>query len=394
MVNKVLPEILKVVEDRQDNKLQRHNHWTGMMDGWTDISSNGVHGVLAGDTEEDHYIGNLPLNGKRYTAENLTKAFVELMGDRVSVIKAIVTDNENTMVAFRRELCTKFPHILNLRCVLHTLNLVCQDVVQHRQIKKTVLEISAMVVCFSNSHYWRQKLTQWGKSQGLTSFLAKYCETRWYTFVSMCIACSDYELGFKACVAEYEADPNKHPTINDKVIATVGSEIFETINNLILILKPLADSIGILERRDANISDVWKCFITVNNFYKNHLLSDTLPQKYIEIGSFVQKRLNDRAGDFNTDPYLIAFYMSPPHRKIATSVLGFKKMRKMIAKRVQIWNSTFTQMESDELKKCLREYQNNVYPHHSLEEDPIKYWKAQPDSILTRFAIQMLSFVP
>lgn len=51
-------------------------------------------------------------------------------------------------------------------------------------------------------------------------------------------------------------------------------------------------------------------------------------------------------------------------------------------------------MESDELKKCLREYQNNVYPHHSLEEDPIKYWKAQPDSILTRFAIQMLSFVP
>lgn len=90
----------------------------------------------------------------------------------------------------------------------------------------------------------------------------------------------------------------------------------------------MADSLRILERRDANISDVWKCFITLNNFYKNHLLSDKLPLKYIEIGRFVQKRLNDRAGDFNTDPYLIAFYLSPPHQKIATSVMGFKKNAK------------------------------------------------------------------
>lgn len=261
MVNNVLPEISKVVEERQDIKLQRHNNWTGMMDGWTDISSNGVHGVLVGDTEEDHYIGNLSLNGKRNTAENLKAAFVELMGDRMFAIKAIVTDNENTMVAFRRELCNQFPHLLNLRCVLHTLNLVCQDVVKHHQINKIVLEISSIVICFSNSHYWRQKLTQWGKSQGITSFFAKYCESRWYTFVSMCITCSNYELGFKECIAEYEAEPNKHPKINDKVITTVGSDIFETINNLIMILKPLADSIGILERRDANISDVWKCLL-------------------------------------------------------------------------------------------------------------------------------------
>lgn len=83
MANVVLPKIKKQVEDRQTDKLDRHSHWTGSIDGWTDISSNSLYGVMAADTEEQHYIDNLSLDGQRHTSKNLLKAFVDLMGDRI-----------------------------------------------------------------------------------------------------------------------------------------------------------------------------------------------------------------------------------------------------------------------------------------------------------------------
>lgn len=393
MTNVILPKIKQQVEDRQADKLERHSNWAGSVDGWTDITSNSLYGVMAADTEEQHYIDNLSLDGQRHTSKNLLAAFVELMGDRIYKIKAIVTDNENKMVCFRKELCDQFSHILNLRCVLHTLNLVCQDVVQSQQINKTVQSINAVVVFFSNSQYWRQKLVAWGKDKGLTAFLSKYCETRWYSFVAMCMKCSEYEGGFRDCVDEFISDPKKHPTITEEVITIVNSDIFDIINFLIIILKPISDSVAILEGQKANISDMWKCFITINNFYKT-LNIDKIPQKYVGIGNFVAKRLNDRSGDFNTDPYLIAFYLSPLHRKICTSLLGFKKMCKMIAKRIEIWNKSFNANESGELRQCLDDYQTNSYPHHSREENPIKYWENQPSTILSRFALEILSLLP
>lgn len=199
------------------------------------------------------------------------------------------------MVAFRRDLCKQFPHIMNLRCVLHTLNLVCQDVLKHPEITGAVKSISSMVVFFSNSHYWRQQLTQWGTNKQLKSFLSKYCETRWYTFVLMFeCKCKEYEEDFKY-VAEFLANRADHSSINQSIIELVQSDLFETVDFLITILKPLSDSIAILEQKTANISDVWKCFTSVNNFYKTNLNPDKLPSKYMSIGKFVSKRLNDRS---------------------------------------------------------------------------------------------------
>lgn len=158
----ILPKLTAQVEERQVTSIGRYDNWTVVLDGWTDCSGNGIVAVMLCDQVEQHFLGRLELEG-RHTAGNITSALKTMLADNLKSIKAISTDSASVMVKTRADFCAANPHIMNISCFLHVLNLVCRDVIKCATVKPWAQKISQVVVFFSNSEQWRSELKEWGE---------------------------------------------------------------------------------------------------------------------------------------------------------------------------------------------------------------------------------------
>lgn len=391
----ILPKITQDVLDRQKIQLEVHSHWTLSLNGWTDKSKNSVYTVILVDRNEQHYMGNLNLSLQRHTASNILNSLKSLLEQRISKIGAIVTDNPNTMLRMTEDFCKKYPRVLNIGCILHAINLVCKDLVQSDMINDEAKSVCSLVVYFTNTDYWRQILSKWGIDNNVAKYLKMYVSTRWYSYINMVQSASDYEKGFVHCVNK--SNEGNCPTINPDIIDIIENrQIFDSVKFQIVVLKPLAEAIGKLEEKGANLSDVW---VTLFNLYQLYIRinEDSLPRKYCNIVNFVKKSLNKRAGLFFDDVYMISFYLSPRYKLIATSKkFPFKTMHKKIVMHAKSFLIEMGQTEVINLKNELSLYHKNEFPYNALSNNTFNYWTSlkSTNSILSKHALLLLSIVP
>lgn len=126
----ILPGITAEVEDRQESQIKAFKNWTLCLDGWTDVSKNSIYSVLLTSQLEQHYIGNCKLAFLRHSSENILRAITDILGDKIKLVRAVVTDSPNPMVLFRSEFCKKNTNVYDLGCVLHSMNLICKDIIK------------------------------------------------------------------------------------------------------------------------------------------------------------------------------------------------------------------------------------------------------------------------
>lgn len=99
----VLDSITVKVLARQALEIALIMFWTLSLDGWTDISGNSVYAVLLICGTQQHYIGNLEIDLKRHTSDNILAALEYILGDHINRIRAIVTDSPNVMKKLRAD---------------------------------------------------------------------------------------------------------------------------------------------------------------------------------------------------------------------------------------------------------------------------------------------------
>lgn len=211
------------VEKRQEEEIQKSRHWTLSLDGWTDASKNSIYAVLLINQNTQHYLGNLELSEKRHTADNIGPALIQLLGEKIQSVAAIVTDNPNVMKKVRGDLCIKHSRIVNMGCVLHSINLICRDLVTSPLLKADAQYVNMLVVYFSNSEFWRQAIIKYGENHNVQRFLTKYIETRWYSYVyHMCVQqCEKLWGWFKECI-ERARTSNECPSIRQTLLVLLN----------------------------------------------------------------------------------------------------------------------------------------------------------------------------
>lgn len=117
---KIIPELQHKATTRQLECLKTHNNWSFSLDGW----SEGIVAVMLVDGRARHYIGILDITLSRHSADNYYLALENLLGNKFDIVKGIVTDSPNVMKALRKMVTDSHPHIVNIPCALHVLNLV------------------------------------------------------------------------------------------------------------------------------------------------------------------------------------------------------------------------------------------------------------------------------
>ncbi len=118
-----------------------------------------------------------------HTAEFLAQQIQSIL-DNIGAQKfaGIVTDAGSNVHAARNLLSEKFPHILNIRCIAHSLNLITKDLMKHTFAKRIIQWCTVIVTYFKKSHRPKELLDlKIQEKQILGGGLKTYLETRWTT---------------------------------------------------------------------------------------------------------------------------------------------------------------------------------------------------------------------
>jgi len=92
----------------------------------------------------------------------------------------LVTDNAANIRGARRNICNEFPHIFNIRCIAHTINLIATDIAKNEFVVKIISKVGKLVKFFKKSHIGNALLREGLKSMNISGgFLVSYSKIRW-----------------------------------------------------------------------------------------------------------------------------------------------------------------------------------------------------------------------
>ena len=97
-------------------------------------------------------------------------------------LAAVVSDNAPDARVARKILCEKFPHILNIRCIAHSINLITKDLCKHTFVIDVIRKVGIIHQYFIKSHAMCQFLKDAVKVlQIKEGGLKSHTKTHWST---------------------------------------------------------------------------------------------------------------------------------------------------------------------------------------------------------------------
>lgn len=127
----------------------------------------------------------------------------------------------------------------------------------------------------------------------------------------MVFVCGDFVAGFKFAVSQQTSTKR----IRKDICAIIESNIFTKLQHLIKLLSPFTKAIAILERDEANMSEVMISLFKITQFLCS-IDVENMPPIFIDLHNFLLNRLFDRQMELNKPEYLVALYLHPRYRLI------------------------------------------------------------------------------
>jgi hypothetical protein len=171
------------------------------LDGWTDPSGKSLWNFIIHTADNHEYLWKLKdLSHLSHTSQLLKESIQEILEEIGNEkFSAIVTDGGSNCDAARQLIVKQYPHILNLKCVAHCLNLISGDILKHNFADRIRRRCSILVNFFNSSHQLHALLIRAISEKGIIGGgLKKFVKTRW-TSVYECVS-SVYRL--KICIEE------------------------------------------------------------------------------------------------------------------------------------------------------------------------------------------------
>ena len=119
-----------------------------------------------------------------FNAEKITDVLEKVGPEKFSTV---VSDAESAMMAAKRQIANKYPHILPIRCIAHHIQLISSDICSRSWAKKILSDCQTIISFFRNSYLagaaLRDEIVQ---SFTIGGNLKTSTKTRWSTAWDCC----------------------------------------------------------------------------------------------------------------------------------------------------------------------------------------------------------------
>jgi hypothetical protein len=158
------------------------------LDGWTSPTGKSLWNfVIYLDNGRDILWKIHDFSDTSHTANFLTKEIEKVLVDiGIEKFVGIVTDAGSNINLARKQISQKYLHILNIRCIAHSLNLITKDLIKHPFASKIIQYCKVLVTYFKKSHLPNNLLeSKISEINILGGGLKTYIDTRWTTVYEM-----------------------------------------------------------------------------------------------------------------------------------------------------------------------------------------------------------------
>jgi hypothetical protein len=124
------------------------------LDGWSSEKNYSYWNFIIMTPERHEYLYQLcdfseESHTGEFLAEKIKNILEEIGSNRFS---AIVTDNGANVRLARDKIVQSYPHIFNIRCIAHAINLVSQDIIKHEFAERLIRRCNILITFFKTSH--------------------------------------------------------------------------------------------------------------------------------------------------------------------------------------------------------------------------------------------------
>jgi len=169
-------------------------------DGWTNSSGQSIYDYCLITEDRKEYLwltkdySDIPHHTGAFLGNEIIK-IVENIGPEK--LAAVVSDNAPDARVARRILCEKFPHILNIRCIAHSINLITKDLCKHTFVVDIIRKVGIIHQYFIKSHAMYQFLKDAVEALQIRGGgLKSHTKTRWSTMWDCISSIARLELAF------------------------------------------------------------------------------------------------------------------------------------------------------------------------------------------------------
>ncbi|GBC45176.2 ribonuclease H-like domain-containing protein [Rhizophagus irregularis DAOM 181602=DAOM 197198] len=366
--------------------LDAEDNLTLALDGWTSPSGKSLWNFvihLSNGRDLLWKIGDF--SGESHTAEFLVQQ-IQLVLDDIGVQKfaGIVTDAGSNVHSARNLISEKFPHIINVRCIAHALNLITKDLIKHEFAKRIIQWCTVIVTYFKKSHRPKELLNLKILEKKIGGGgLKTYLDTRWTTVYEMLESISRLEICLKEVINE---NPNVITSEAVKTIINRKKGFFNDVSDLANIMKPIKEAILTLESNKATLAD---CYFSLA--YLGQSINKIPEDDHMIFRQHAIKIFNERFILYDFDEYLLAYYIHPGYKGIGVKDVHYRRIQSAAA---HIWQQM---LKIPDIAAHLREYkhskkqsaetllsqigefhlQANPYklPYDSQTNTPLSWWR-------------------
>lgn len=180
--------------------IEKEINLTIAFDGWTNSSGQSIYDYCLITEERKEYLwlsknySNIPHHTGTFLGNEIIKIVDKIGPEKLA---AVVSDHAPDARVARRILNEKYPHILNIRCIAHSINLITKDLCKHTFVVNTIKKVGIIHQYFVKSHAMCQFLKNAVevlqiKGGGLKS----HTKTRWSTMWDCINSIARLELAF------------------------------------------------------------------------------------------------------------------------------------------------------------------------------------------------------
>ena len=165
--------------------INQETNITIAFDGWTNLTGQSIYDYCLITEERKEYLWCTKNYSEisHHTGAFLGEEIISIV-DNIGPEKlaAVVSDNAPDARVARKLLCEKYPHILNIRCMAHCINLITKDVCKHTLVIDVIKKVGAVHQYFTMSHAPCQYLKDAIQSLHIKGGgLKSHTKTRWST---------------------------------------------------------------------------------------------------------------------------------------------------------------------------------------------------------------------